>query len=295
MNPFHHHAVCWFRALAILALLNCGAIVCAEEIEAVNSRVSPDYIRQREPDGTLKVETFAVAQGGYWSGAMADKTIKGESSFPMITKVMGAALARKNYLPTKDPKKTDLLIVIYWGTTVAPQRARESSGYRLTQSANEDLLMAKNTGDPGAIAAADNALTGAFSVLHAQDAMREREDIKNARMLGYDSWWESASTLKGTVRESGWNDLTEELEEERYFIVLMAYDFQLLWKKKTPKLVWETRFSIKEQGNEFDKALPAMAGYASKYFGEDSRGLRHRSMPNPVIHLGELKILEEVP
>jgi hypothetical protein len=38
-----------------------------------------------------------------------------------------------------------------------------------------------------------------------------------------------------------------------------------------------------------------MAGYASKYFGEDSRGLRHREMPNPVINLGELKILEEYP
>jgi len=294
VHAVHHYPAyrLWF---GMLALFSFGTVLCAEEVEAVNSRISPDYVRQRGSDGTFKAETFAVAQGGYWSGGIVDKTIEGKNSFPMITKVMGAALARKNYLPAKDPKKTDLLIVIYWGTTIPPLRERDSAGYRLTQAANEDLQMAKSSGDPGAIAAADNALTGAFSLLHAQDSMRERLNIKNARMLGYDSWWESAATLKGTVRESGWNDLTEELEEERYFVVLMAYNFQLLWKKKIPKLVWETRFSIKERGNEFDKALPTMAGYASKYFCEDSRGLRHREMPNPVINLGELKILEEYP
>lgn len=295
MNPFYNYVVYCFRGVATIALPCLGAAVRAEEVEAVNSRVSPDYVRQREPDGTFKVETFAVAQGGLWGGELADKTIQGESSFPMITKVMGAALARKNYLPAKDPKKTDLLIVIYWGTTTAPQRAGQTTGYKATQQANEELALAKSSGDAGAIVAADNALSGAFALMHTQDAMRERQNIKNARMLGYDSWWESASSLKGTVRESGWNDLIEELEEERYFVVLMAYDFQLLWRKKTPKLVWETRFSIKERGNEFDQALPAMAGYASRFFGEDSRGLRHRKMPNPVINLGELKILDEVP
>jgi hypothetical protein len=295
MIRFLRHPASWRLVLAALVLFKFAAYGCAEEVEAVSSQVSSDYVRQREPDGSLKLETFAVAKGGYWSGAIADKTIQGDSSFPMITKVIGAALARKNYLPAKDPKKTDLLIVIYWGTTVPPLRARGSSGYTATQAANEELLRAKASGDAGAIEAADNALSGAFTMLHTQDAMRNRQDGKNARMLGYDSWWESASTLRGTVRDGDWNDLIDELEDERYFIVLMAYDFQLLWKKKTPKLVWETRFSIKERGNEFDQALPAMAGYASKYFGEDSRGLRHRAMPTAVINLGELKVLEAFP
>src|SRR5665213_3357209 len=93
--------------LAALVLLKWGVIGCAEEVEAVSSKVSPDYVRQRGPDGSFKPETFAVAKGGYWSGAIADKTIQGDSSFPMITKVIGAALARKNYLPTNDPKKTN--------------------------------------------------------------------------------------------------------------------------------------------------------------------------------------------
>lgn len=94
----------------MLALFSFGAVLCAEEVEAVNSRISPDYGRQRGSDGTFKVETFAVAQGGYWSGGIVDKTIEGKNSFPMITKVMGAALTRKNYLPLRILKKQIFLL-----------------------------------------------------------------------------------------------------------------------------------------------------------------------------------------
>ena len=90
-------------------------------------------------------------------------------------------------------------------------------------------------------------------------------------------------------------DLIDELEENRYFVVLMAYDFQLQWKQKKHKLLWETRFSIQEHRNDFKLALPTMAQEASRYFGQDSHGLVRRPLPEGHVTLGEPKVIEVMP
>ena len=83
-----------------------------------------------------------------------------------------------------------------------------------------------------------------------------------------------------------------ELEEARYFVVLMAYDFQLMWKQKKPKLLWETRFSVGVRRHAFDQQLPIMALQASRYFGQESHGVVHREVPEGKVELGELKTVE---
>ena len=75
----------------------------------------------------------------------------------------------------------------------------------------------------------------------------------------------------------------------------MAYDFQLLWKQKKHKLLWETRFSIRQRHHDFDKDLPAMANYASRFFGQDTNGLIHDSIPLGHVDIGVVKSLGEVP
>jgi len=87
--------------------------------------------------------------------------------------------------------------------------------------------------------------------------------------------------------------MIEELEDRRYFVVLMAYDFPLMLKQKKNKLLWETRFSIRERGNDFSKQLTAMAEQAARYFGQDSHGLLHKPLPNVRVDLGETKVIEE--
>jgi hypothetical protein len=71
----------------------------------------------------------------------------------------------------------------------------------------------------------------------------------------------------------------------------MAYDFQLLWKQKKHKLLWETRFSIRQIHNDFDKQLEAMAENASQYFGQDTKGLIRKPLPEGNVKVGELKVL----
>jgi len=148
---------------------------------------------------------------------------------------------------------------------------------------------------------ADAALSqwsSAMIMLTMQNRQNDRIDFANAQLLGYDSsdliGTERANYVRGTAFGVDRDDLYAEIEENRYFVVLMAYDFQLVWKEKKHKLLWETRFSINERHNAFDKALPVIAQYASKYFGQDSKGLLRTRVPEGRVDVGEPKSLGEV-
>ncbi len=122
----------------------------------------------------------------------------------------------------------------------------------------------------------------------------ERLDAKNAALLGYDSWWAETSRFEGT-NFTYRDDMLQELEQDRYFVILMAYDWPLLWKHRKAKLLWETRYSIAKHGDSFDQALAGMTDQAARYFGQDSGGLRHRSLPKGRVEVGEPKVVSLVP
>jgi hypothetical protein len=65
-----------------------------------------------------------------------------------------------------------------------------------------------------------------------------------------------------------------------------------MWKEKKHKLLWESRFSVREQGNDFTRALPAMAEYAGQYFGRDSHGLLRTHVPDGRIDVGDPTVIE---
>jgi hypothetical protein len=282
--------------LALVLLVGCGtalsnrAIARAEEIAAVSSKVSDDYVRTKLADGSFQPESYAFGKGGYWSGALRDKTID-EMNFMDVARTIAGPLERQGYLPTKDPETTKFLIMVYWGTTQAPEHANETNAFRNTRQARADIDKARLLGSPAEMAAAEAAFTSAFAALQAENTRRDRANVLNAQMLGYDSWWGATARFEGTPFDSRWQEMVNELEKNRYFVVLMAYDFQLMWKQKKTKLVWETRFSIGEQRNRFDQQLVAMALEASKYFGQDSHGLVRKAIPEGKVVVGEVKSL----
>jgi len=97
--------------------------------------------------------------------------------------------------------------------------------------------------------------------------------VQNAALLGYLPDMNKAAAYQTTALKGFRQDIVDDVEENRYFVVLMAYDFQTLWQHKQRKLLWETRFSIREPGNDFAEELGAMAQRAASYFGQDSHGL----------------------
>jgi len=71
--------------------------------------------------------------------------------------------------------------------------------------------------------------------------------------------------------------------------------FNFFWKDKKHKLLWEIRFSVRQVHHQFDKDLPAMAQYASQYFGHDSEGLVRKAIPLGHVDIGDVKTLGAVP
>jgi hypothetical protein len=271
------------------------------DITAVSGRTSPGYVRARQGDGSYVPEAYSFGKGGVWQGAMQDPSMD-KLSFLSIAHMIATPLAGQHYYPSTDPAKTKLLIMVYWGTTRAPEHANDSNGSINMQLANAAVsnaaAEAKGLSAQGASAvnsAADEQLSSALAMMQAENKQRERDDLANIKMLGYDSWLEkTGGDLRGTAFEQNKRDLYTEVEENRYFVVLMAYNFQLLWKQKKHQFLWETRFSIRQRHHEFDKDLPVMAQYAARYFGQDSHGLVHDAIPLGQVEIGDVKSLGEV-
>ncbi len=296
--------------LACLAAPWASVALRGAEIEAIASKVAKDYVRRRLPDGTYQPETYTFGKGDNL-GARVDPTVD-TMDFLDIARIVAVPLAQKRYLPTQDPKTTNELIIVYWGTTEAPEFATESNSHQLAQQANEmrqraDVHDSKssaankpdsvgNLARKQALAEADNAVLVANLGVQQENQRREDEDMKTATLLGYDSWWVSANAaMEGTAMALRKNDMRAELEEDRYFVVLTAFDYQMLVNKKKQKFLWEVRFSIREHGNQFDKRLPAMVALASDYFGRDSQGLHHVDVPEGRVEIGPVKSLGVVP
>jgi hypothetical protein len=297
---------------APLAALGDGDVAAV----AISSRSSPGYVRVQLPNGTFQTETFAFGKGGVWEGAAKDATID-KVDFMEVARTIAVPLAAQSYVSNRDPRATKLLIMVYWGTTHAPEHSTNSIASQNLQIANAAALAANtqqvvhfNPADsmaPPTMAQSaatgyairspeqidmDNAMTGAMAAVSAENHAREQADARNASMLGYDSAWDEAVRYKGTPLDFRRKELADELEESRYFVVLMAYDFQMMWKEKKAKLLWETRYSIRNRGNDFENQLAAMSGEASKYFGQDSGGLVRKALPVGHVDIGEQKILD---
>jgi hypothetical protein len=275
-------------------------------------------VRNRLSDGSFKPEYYAFAEGGHWVSGINDPSID-NLHFMDVARTVAGSLQNRNYIPAKDPKSTKLLIVLYWGRTSTPNRADESVAVQNLQDAAAPAADAKTSNAEHQIGStmqlsvqgttmacghfvadttvaqiadqidSDNAFTGAMAVVAAENRGRDQLDAQNASMLGYDEWLNSSATLQGTPFEHRRQDLVDELEHDRYFVVLMAYDFQAMWKQKKHILLWETRFSIKQRGLEFDKQLAAMAKNASQYFGQDTHGMVRKEIPLGRVEIGDIK------
>jgi hypothetical protein len=293
----------WFLAGCSLALAGQNAVRAAEGsdgITAVASRTSGDYIRAKRPDGTFQPEYYSFGKGGNWGGEIKDATID-RLGFIEVARIIAAPLASQDYLPARDPKTTKLLVMVYWGTTAVPESAENSVAYSNFSEAESALRQAMNPMLPEPPAAQNAAMaqwSAAMTMVNFVNQQRTHTDWKNAAMLGYDSagviGTEYGNHVRGSALGGYRDDLVAEIEENRYFVVLMAYDFQLLWKQKKHKLLWETRFSIRERNHQFDRDLPSMARYAAQYFGQDSHGLVRKEVPLGQVEIGAIKSLGEV-
>jgi len=259
----------WILAGFGVSLGPLSAARADDDVTAVSSKVvDKGYIRTKLLDGSYQPEGYFLRNGGRYDKPSGDASMDNKG-FPDIARVIVPQLATQNYRAAADPKKGKLIIIVYWGTTIIP-----------------DFSMFHALDQVGGARTAD------LDQAALENFMRDNTDRRNAGLLGYD--WHKINRAPAIFDfkypEDGRN--LSELEGERYFVVLMAYDCQEFLRRKKYKELWETRFSVSTRNTDFTKALPKMAKDASGYFGRDSHGVQH--LPEGHVYVGETKSLGEV-
>lgn len=300
-----------FRRIAVLglslALAGAAGLAAEPEVTAVFSRVKNNYVRKLNADGSVAIETYIVAKGGYIPGAEKDDSIE-HMRFPDIVRLLAAYLGKQNYYPARDGKKADLMLVIYWGRSIPGsdgtyRNTLNHAGEAMAAAMQPHPNPAQAT-NPAAAAATDrrssqagldSEMDQALLEIQSANSVRQRTVDYNARLLGYMQEINDSDTPAAHAgADTYYQDLISDVEEERYYMIINAFDFQEALQHKKNKLLWSTRVSVRARGNRFDEQLAAMVASAARYFGRDSGHLVKDQERTPEIKLGELKNLGPV-
>jgi hypothetical protein len=303
-------------AMCGLALLTTGLIAEQTVATALYARVGNGYKREKAKDGTFKPEYYALSNGGRIYGTASDLTVD-RVTYPQVAEIAMRLLARENYHYAQSKEQAKLLLVLQWGSTIAPNGMNYNVSIAQAASVYADLARifgpqgpggrsTVNFGGPGTNAdgsskvpeGEDPSIIERFeTAMHRMlmdNPVRDQVNESNARVLGYlDDLAETNDIRRWAGGGDRFNDLLADVEESRYYIVISAYDFPELEKRKKKKLLWQTRVSVRSPGNSFDDSFVAMLKSASKYFGQDSGRLIRGEESKGTVELGDLKFLGE--
>ncbi len=309
------------RTVLALALITVfGQMTLADDRPlpvAIYSRVSPNYEREIQDDGTPAREYYAIGFGGRIDGTLWDQTQKKED-FPEIAGLIAQELAKQNYYFSPDKDTADLLVVIHWGRTNPFNASNFSDSVNVAGEAfralsdaqgpeiQVDTSSAESAAQGAALIAeqnqaiqqANDALNGAMSLMQMESREQNRRDEQTARVIGYTDDLRRNNDIAQFAGSDSYRTLLQEVQDPRYYVVVTAYDFDKVTqngKKRKPDPEWVTRFSIRTRGNDFMDKVDEMALKAGNYFGRDS-GRLIRDYQGEV-EIGEMQVVsaEEEP
>lgn len=283
--PSGRIARCFLAGLALAAVT--AARAGRNDAIVVSATAKSDYVRPLDAQGKPVPETYVFMEGEYMGSASKDAS-EGRMTFEAMTRVLAENLIKQNYVPTRNVPEAQLLIRVVWGTTLIyedPQKQLnvEALNSALSQySANVDANGIADSGEINSVlsrqATQGNAINDAVS--------------RNARLLGYQRTLDKLGTrIIATTDEEA---LRGELSEERYFVVLLAYDYAHLRQTKQAKLLWITRLSIRSPGNNFTEALPMLALAGAESYGrnlDDLQRVKVRALPGGEVNMPDIKVL----
>jgi hypothetical protein len=299
-------------AISLSALLLIGIIAAPlasawqDDSVAVVAGADKDYVLQKfgEHGDRQKAESFVFAQGKFFGGYVRDTSLE-HMQFLEIARDLGSDLALQKYYPAADARNADLLIVVHWGMTAVEENAdhgqteferlqKDSATYNANFSSGEIGVARGGIADPGFV-------TSDMAIAYGQSGAAGTAPNDNAHLLGFDSELQKEEYRSLGV-PSGMTEmdrrLREDLVDERYFVILMAYDYRSVKDGKRgakPKLLWSTHFSMRASGFNFTSALPAMGKVAAAFFGHQVDGLLidARKVPEGNVDMGVPRTVEE--
>jgi hypothetical protein len=255
---------------------------------AIKAVASEDYVKARATDKTKKIQTYQFMKGNYHPGTTFDKGMV-ELTFEDIVGNIAVHLQKQNYYPEFDRAKSDLIIVVHWGRTSEDVSDDELLGYTSLEDRGYNETVA-NAGAGGAtLTSGEMNATADFGFnMGAADTFAEGNDRSiyyKAQLLGMEEAFHEDITMREELL------LKTLLAEERYFVVLIAYDLQKMLKNEL-ELLWTTRYSIRAVGQSYQEAIKEMNFVAGDYFGKNIKGLTQRRIDDKSrVEMGEIEVI----
>ena len=297
---------CW----AAIGLGMAGRLE-AEPLVFARSVVNKDYEAARAGRGQ-KPETYVFYQGKFFEGQVVDRTLE-RMRFVEISRSLAPYLLEQRYIPAATMAEADLILVVHWGVTIGRNQADALVSYNTdTQTklvgAGTDYATALEAqiagGDPGTMPVLMEAerRMNDLSVLQSAEAGFARIDddlssTSNASLLGFADVIrdENRATFTSTTMAT----IHAMLDEDRYFVIVMAYDRRALVNDKVARRVWSIRLSMRSAGVNFREALSYLGGIGGELFGTKSeKMLIRKARPKEDqakrgnVSVGELKVIE---
>lgn len=240
----------------------------------VDSFAETDYLKAKETDEGLVPETYHLVQGKRIGGYIKDKSLE-DVPFMEVAQNLAQQLRSRDYYPAQAKEDGDLLIIVNWGVTEI--------------QADFDELFPTDDEEAATEEDSDSFLDGAPGSILEEGGYSYREQ-SNAALIGFDR-----ALRRKDLGTQDQFELQEMLQNERYFMILSAFDWQLLRKTGEKKLLWTTRFSLDAVKQGFDEAHFALSRGAANYFGtnlDGKLGKVNTHVGPGEVETGELKVIE---
>jgi hypothetical protein len=275
-----------FKSVFTILMVLIGLISSsyAREVKVViNASADEQYLKE---SAKKPVQTYHFIKGKYYPGAKRDNSLR-ELTFEEVAKTTAKYLAEQKFVPESDFKKGDLLIMITWGTTQLDPDYTELMG--ITDLGGGMNTVPDVTSDGSSTGqSADAAPTVDYEALAFYGSSGGAFHAgRNLRMLGY-----GKGLYSKEMSEFNKETLQQDLEEERYFIILNAFDLPYLRETKEYKEVWSCRISTRNRGTNFVAALDTMNAAAAPTFGRNLDQLKtDRFDTEANVQIGEIEVI----
>ncbi len=259
-----------WSALGLSLLTTTGR---ASNIVTLRTWADPGYSAGKAAKPGSGKETYVVVEGEYFDGGYWDPSISRQSLSDILT-FLAPTLTKQGYFPAPDAKSADELLVVHWGTTIGNINDYEKIENTLPVSDSfhrEGVDHMMDSSDPN-VAAEDHASDAQFDAFQAAYLARQASHVMQSStaesLLGY------TMALIRERRKMAPTELLRTLEanmhEDRYFVILQAYDFRQMRQGGARKLLWSVHMSIRSPGMSFTLALPRMGQVASEFYGQNN-------------------------
>ncbi len=268
----------------ILLSLSFSGLSAANRV-SVRAEAWDEFTKDRARDPDKKILTYRFLKGRYHPGTVNDPSMQ-ELKFVDIVQDIAYNLEKNDFLPDVSPdlESTDMLIVVHWGRTrPAEDSLMETFGYTSLEDMgglepDRSILFS----NPSNIS---SELEFNYNASLSVDESNEGSAHYKAQLLGM----EDAFALRGTRYDE--ERLKQMIDEERYFIILMAYDYKKA-QEGEQILLWRTRYSMRALGQSFTTAIGEMNHIAADYYGENMKGLVTKRFDDiDDVEVGEIEVI----